>query len=264
MKKLLSLGIAISLLGLVLEAILYGLSFNLITFIALILLLYFSLIKFSKREALLQKSIKISNLYSKGKFEARILQIQGDEDLCTLANNINNLADNLEAFMREISTAIRCSQEGKYYRLAFPQGLNPAFSNNIESINKALIKIEENAKNNLSNFLAKSLMDMSLGSQNENLTKISLDLDKDIQNMNTVDENITSITNSAKNSQKDVSSITQSIDELVEIINDNSITIESFAQKSKDIDSVVEIISDIPNQTNLLALNAAIEAASAG
>ena len=40
-------------------------------------------------------------------------------------------------------------------------------------------------------------MDMSLGSQNENLTKISLDLDKDIQNMNTVDENITSITNSA-------------------------------------------------------------------
>lgn len=264
MKKLLSLGIAISLLGLVLEAILYGLSFNLITFIILILLLGFSLLKFSKREALLQKSIKISNLYSKGKFEARILQIQGDEDLCTLANNINNLADNLEAFMREISTAIRCSQEGKYYRLAFPQGLNPAFSNNIESINKALIKIEENAKNNLSNFLAKSLMDMSLGSQNENLTKISLDLDKDIQNMNTVDENITSITNSAKNSQKDVSSITQSIDELVEIINDNSITIESFAQKSKDIDSVVEIISDIANQTNLLALNASIEAARAG
>ena len=76
MKKLLSIGIAISLLGLVLEAILYGLSFNLITFIALILLLGFSLLKFSKREALLQKSIKISNLYSKGKFEARILQIQ--------------------------------------------------------------------------------------------------------------------------------------------------------------------------------------------
>ena len=105
---------------------------------------------------------------------------------------------------------------------------------------------------------------MRLGRQNENITKISLDLDKDNQNMTTVDENITSITNSAKNSQKDVSSITQSIDELVEIINDNSITIESFAQKSKDIDSVVEIISDIANQTNLLALNASIEAARAG
>ena len=80
MKKLLSLGIAISLLGLILEAILYGLSFNLITFIALILLLGFSLLKFSKREALLQKSIKISNLYSKGNFEEKIHKLQGIKD----------------------------------------------------------------------------------------------------------------------------------------------------------------------------------------
>ncbi|MCI2236315.1 methyl-accepting chemotaxis protein [Helicobacter sp. CaF467b] len=264
MKNLLIIAIILGIVGLALEAIFVGLSINLITFGVLIILLIFIYFKSAKKLDFLQRIIKISALWQQGKFEARIIHIKGDNDLCTFANNINSVIDNLEAFMREISTAIRCSQEGKYYRLAFPQGLNSAFAANIENINKALMKIEENAKDNLSNFLAKSLMDMSLGSQNENLTKISLDLDNDIQNMSIVDENVTSITTSAKNSQEDVVSITKSIDELMEIINDNSITIESFAQKSKDIDSVVEIISDIANQTNLLALNASIEAARAG
>lgn len=264
MKNLLIIAIILGIVGLALEAIFVGLSINLITFGVLIILLIFIYFKSAKRLDFLQRILKISALWQQGKFEARIIHIKGDNDLCAFANNINSVIDNLEAFMREISTAIRCSQEGKYYRLAFPQGLNSAFAANIENINKALMKIEENAKDNLSNFLAKSLMDMSLGSQNENLTKISLDLDNDIQNMSIVDENVTSITTSAKNSQEDVVSITKSIDELMEIINDNSITIESFAQKSKDIDSVVEIISDIANQTNLLALNASIEAARAG
>ena len=264
MKNLLIISILLSIIGLVLEAIFVGLSISLIAFGVLTILLIFIYFKLIKRLDFLQRIIKISALWQQGKFEARIIHIKGDNDLCTFANNINSVIDNLEAFMREISTAIQCSQEGKYYRLAFPQGLNNAFAANIENINKALMKIEENAKENLSNFLAKSLMDISLGSQNENLTKISLDLDNDIQNMSIVDENITSITTSAKNSQEDVVSITKSIDELTTIINDNSITIESFAQKSKDIDSIVEIISDIANQTNLLALNASIEAARAG
>ncbi len=264
MRALLIAMAALSFAGFILEIFLRGLSINLAIFGILTILLILIYFKFAKRIDFLQKILDISTLWRQGRFEARITHIKGDQDLCTFANNINSIIDNLEAFMREISTAIQCSQQGKYYRLAFPQGLNSAFAANINNINKTLMKIEENAKNNLSNFLAKSLMNMSLGSQNENLTKISLDLDNDIQNMTIVDENVTNITTSAKNSQQDVASITKSIDELMGIINDNSLTIESFAQKSKDIDSVVEIISDIANQTNLLALNASIEAARAG
>ena len=161
MKNLLIISILLSIIGLVLEAIFVGLSISLIAFGVLTILLIFIYFKLIKRLNFLQRIIKISALWQQGKFEARIIHIKGDNDLCTFANNINSVIDNLEAFMREISTAIRCSQEGKYYRLAFPQGLNSAFAANIENINKALMKIEENAKENLSNFLAKSLMDMS-------------------------------------------------------------------------------------------------------
>ena len=177
MKIFLLSGILLSVIGICLEVFLQGISINVAIFTILCILLIFAFIKFRKRENLIQTILKVSRLYQQGKFEARVLRVEGDLDLCTIANTLNNVADNLEAFMREISTAIKCSQEGKYFRLAFPQGLKGAFISNVNAINEALSKIKENAKDNVQNALAKSLMDMSLGSQNENLTKISSDLD---------------------------------------------------------------------------------------
>lgn len=264
MKNLLIIGIALSVVGLVFEIVLQGFSFSLLFFAILIAMLALGLFRFRKREAMIAKMLKVTNLYQQGKFEERVLHIQGDTDLCDMANNLNTIADNLEAFMREIASAIHCSQDGKYYRLAYSQGLKGAFVQNIESINGALLKIEKNAKDNIQNSLAKSLLDMSLGSQNSNLTKISSDLDGDMGQLDVVSENIVKIATNSKESKEDVDGITESIDQLMAIINENLAVVDSFAQKSKDINSVVGIIADIADQTNLLALNAAIEAARAG
>lgn len=264
MKNLLIIGIALSVVGLVFEIVLQGFSFSLLFFAILIAMLALGLFRFRKRKAMIAKMLKVTNLYQQGKFEERVLHIHGDTDLCDMANNLNTIADNLEAFMREIASAIHCSQDGKYYRLAYSQGLKGAFVQNIESINGALLKIEKNAKDNIQNSLAKSLLDMSLGSQNSNLTKISSDLDGDMGQLDVVSENIVKIATNSKESKEDVDGITESIDQLMAIINENLAVVDSFAQKSKDINSVVGIIADIADQTNLLALNAAIEAARAG
>ena len=264
MKNLLIIGIALSVVGLVFEIVLQGFSFSLLFFAILIAMLALGLFRFRKRKAMIAKMLKVTNLYQQGKFEERVLHIHGDTDLCDMANNLNTIADNLEAFMREIASAIHCSQDGKYYRLAYSQGLKGAFVQNIESINGALLKIEKNAKDNIQNSLAKSLLDMSLGSQNSNLTKISSDLDGDMGQLDVVSENIVKIATNSKESKEDVDGITESIDQLMVIINENLAVVDSFTQKSKDINSVVGIIADIADQTNLLALNAAIEAARAG
>lgn len=264
MKNLLIIGIALSVVGLVFEIVLQGFSFSLLFFAILIAMLALGLFRFRKRKAMIAKMLKVTNLYQQGKFEERVLHIHGDTDLCDMANNLNTIADNLEAFMREIASAIHCSQDGKYYRLAYSQGLKGAFVQNIESINGALLKIEKNAKDNIQNSLAKSLLDMSLGSQNSNLPKISSDLDGDMGQLDVVSENIVKIATNSKESKEDVDGITESIDQLMAIINENLAVVDSFTQKSKDINSVVGIIADIADQTNLLALNAAIEAARAG
>lgn len=264
MRNLLIIGIALSVAGLIFEIVLHGFSFSLLFFVILIAILALGLFRFRRREAMIAKMLKVTNLYQQGKFEERVLHIHGDTDLCDMANNLNTIADNLEAFMREIASAIHCSQDGKYYRLAYSQGLKGAFVQNIESINGALLKIEKNAKDNIQNYLAKSLLDMSLGSQNSNLTKISSDLDGDMGQLDIVSENVVKIATNSKESKGDVDGITESIDQLMAIINENLAVVDSFAQKSKDINSVVGIIADIADQTNLLALNAAIEAARAG
>ncbi|MCH5313299.1 MAG: chemotaxis protein [Helicobacter sp.] len=264
MKLMITFVVTFSLVGIIIDATLYTISWHSLCYILIIIFAFIGYYNFAKRAQFIQGIVNISRHYREGKFEKRLLHIKVDKDLHELADNINILIDNLEAFMREISTSIHCVQEGRYYRKAFAQGLKGDFIHNIEAINKTLESIEQNAKDNVKNALAKSLMDMSLSNQNADLTAISAGLANDMEYVKRVDENVDSMKVLSSNSKEDVASITNSIDELAGLIAENSTIIDDFATKSRDINEVLGIIADIADQTNLLALNAAIEAARAG
>ena len=263
MKTMIAFVAILSLMGIILD-ISYNISIHSLCYGLIAVFALLSYYKLTQRAQFIQRIVECSKYYRNGEFEKRILRINVDKDLYELAHNINILIDNLEVFMREISTSVRSTQEGRYYRKAFAQGLKGAFAINIHNINQTLESIEQNAKDNIKNALAKSLMDMSLDNQNTDLTRISLHLENDVEYMKHVDDNVNNMQALSFDSKKDVTSITDSINELAELIAENSIIIDNFAQKSNDIAQVLGMISDITDQTNLLALNAAIEAARAG
>lgn len=146
MKLMTALVVAFSLIGIVLDAIFYGFSWHSICYVCIIVFALLGYYKFAQRAKFIRRVINISKCYRDGKFEKRMLHINVDKDLHELANNINILIDNLEAFMREISASINCTQEGRFYRKALAQGLNGSFASNIQAINEALTSIEQNAK----------------------------------------------------------------------------------------------------------------------
>ncbi len=264
MKILHSIFFVLIILGLVSDIYFNHLSFNSIVLLGIAMVYFIQLYKRSNDETLYEKLLNITSEYASGKFEKRITHIKGRGNIVQICEQINDIVDHLEAFLREIKSAIECSKEGKFYRKALSGGLNTTFAQNIEGINNALNAIEHNAKDSIRNALSKNLMNLSLKSQNGNLENIAQALNENITTMKKVDSNVRDIRCTAIDSRSDVSNLTQSINELLSLIEDNNQSIQDLTNKSQDIGNIINLISDIAGQTNLLALNAAIEAARAG
>lgn len=209
--------------------------------------------------------MRFLNYLKEGDFDKRVIYIKSkSKKLAQIADNLNNMIDGLEAYLREINTSITCSQNNEFYRKALPEGLKGIFAHNIEFINKALSNIEVTAKSAFKNALSKTLMDLSLGSQNKDMSRITTSLNADINAMNNIYDVVYSITKVATENGSQVISLQESMNTLMEVVNSSKETVEAFVANSQNITSVVEVIRDIADQTNLLALNAAIEAARAG
>ncbi|EAW0585258.1 bipartate energy taxis response protein CetA [Campylobacter upsaliensis] len=214
---------------------------------------------------MIEKLFALSNYLKEGDFDKRVIYIKSkSKKLAQIADNLNNMIDGLEAYLREINTSITCSQNNEFYRKALPEGLKGIFAHNIEFINKALSNIEVTAKSAFKNALSKTLMDLSLGSQNKDMSRITTSLNADINAMNNIYDVVYSITKVATENGSQVISLQESMNTLMEVVNSSKETVEAFVANSQNITSVVEVIRDIADQTNLLALNAAIEAARAG
>lgn len=264
MKNTFILAIFMGFLG-VLGTVFVHAYIGVVIFILIIALLAYLLLYYKDEQIMIDKLHKLCKELKEGNFDNRIVYIKTkSKKLAEIADDLNNTIDGLEAYLREINTSISCSQKGEFYRKALPEGLKGIFARNIDFINKALANIEVTAKSTFKNALSRTLMDLSLGNQNKDMSQISASLNQDISAMKHVYDSVDSITHVATENGSEVDSLQNAMASLMEVVNSSKETVQTFVANSQNITSVVEVIRDIADQTNLLALNAAIEAARAG
>ncbi|EKA0703437.1 bipartate energy taxis response protein CetA [Campylobacter jejuni] len=265
MKHGLLLTIFLSVIG-VLGVIFIHIFVGAIIFVLIAVLMIYLLRQHKDEQIMIDNFLVLCRELKEGNFDNRIIYVKTKKSkkLAEIADNLNNTIDGLEAYLREINTSISCSQKGEFYRKALPEGLKGIFAHNIEFINKALANIEVTARSTFKNALSRTLMDLSLGNQNKDMSQISSSLNQDISMMKNVYDTVDAISHTATENGSEVDSLQSAMGSLMDVVNSSKETVQTFVANSQNITSVVEVIRDIADQTNLLALNAAIEAARAG
>ena len=259
--NLISLGIFA--LALIVEFAIDGFSWIRMFNIANFGLAWFMYINLQAAQKTIRSVAAIIDKAKNGDMEGRITHIKDQGELKDLAWNTNNLLDQLEIFIREISAGVEHASKKLFYRRMISKGLAGSFNYNSILINKAIHAMEESHSHIQRVAINSTLGEIGRGVSG-GLEVIQHDLEENIKNL----DNIVGVSQTtADNSSRTVSELEviitklSSLIELVQISND---AINALNTKTSEINSVLELIKDIADQTNLLALNAAIEAARAG
>jgi len=201
---------------------------------------------------------------SKGKLEGRITHIPNDNSTdAIVAWSINDMLDQVEAFMRETQTAIDFASQGKTYRTTCPAGLHGTFKYVAEQLNEAIDSINVGFIARIRDRMSKEFGELNGGMKN-GLSVIQNDISGITQSADQIEQVAQETAEESLKSLQNVSQIGARLNQLIELIASSHEGIVGLEGRTKEISEVVSLIKDIADQTNLLALNAAIEAARAG
>ncbi len=206
---------------------------------------------------------KVITEASNGNLEPRVTHIDMNDPLSEIAWSINDLLDQVEAYMRDINTAVSDASNGLTWRKVYPQGLKGLFNYSSSNIAKGVEGIIEGNKEKFRAELGATFGKLNGGSV-RSLHIIQNDITTLIDEVKNIQDISIQTAEKSNSSLEATNELSDKLNTLIELIVNITEAIGSLSERSSEISSVVNLIKDIADQTNLLALNAAIEAARAG
>jgi len=201
-----------------------------------------------------------------GKLEDRVFPINYavKTRLNGVALSMNDTLDQMETFIREVTTVFNYIWDGKFYRSTFPVGLHGVFAKILNDIDVTVQHMEESHWKKQKDSLLFDLDNLRNKQLLENLKKNQSDLMHMADEMSQVETSSVETSETAQKSAKTVKQVLININQLIVSVETMRGSTQTLNQASKEITEVTTFIAGVADKTNLLALNAAIEAARAG
>ncbi|DAB30725.1 MAG TPA: chemotaxis protein, partial [Sulfurimonas sp. UBA12504] len=192
--------------------------------------------------------IKVLREAADGKLNGRITNIPNDNSReSAFAWTINDVLDQLEAFMRDVETSIEGASVGKTYRTTNPEGLHGIFRTTSEKLKLAISSIavgyETRIKSKLSDDL--STLGGGIGAGLEVIQKDIVVSQNGSDEISQVSQRTADLSSKSLHSVQEIS---QKLSVLMNSITSSHEIIINLEQRSRDISNVVGLIKDIADQ----------------